>query len=151
MKVITQFTSRILCSLINRYFPIFISLRKNHLNAQVLQYMTLLILIIIINSIQFNGMHKYCNIWHSLSPAVFLFSISWESEPSLGELDVVGRNGGQGGALLLEEITWGNNLNIIIIVVIVIVTFITTRSYAALRAVDLDWIVGRGYSLGGTF
>ena len=52
---------------------------------------------------------------------MFLFSISWESEPSLGELDVVGRNGGQGGALLLEEITWGNNLNITIIVVIVIV------------------------------
>ena len=51
---------------------------------------------------------------------MFLFSISWESEPGLGELDVVGRNGGQGGALLLEEITWGNNLNIIIIVVIVI-------------------------------
>ena len=47
---------------------------------------------------------------------MFLFSISWESEPGLGELDVVGRNGGQGGALLL-----GNNLNIIIIVVIVIV------------------------------
>ena len=26
-----------------------------------------------------------------------------------------------------------------------------TRSYAALRAADLDWIVGPGYSLGGTF
>ena len=25
-----------------------------------------------------------------------------------------------------------------------------TRSYAALRAADLDWIVGPGYSLGGT-
>ena len=27
--------------------------------------------------------------------------------------------------------------------------FISTRSYAALRAADLDWIVGPGYSLGG--
>ena len=27
--------------------------------------------------------------------------------------------------------------------------FILTRSYAALRAADLDWIVGPGYSLGG--
>ena len=26
--------------------------------------------------------------------------------------------------------------------------FIITRSYAALRAADLDWIVGPGYSLG---
>ena len=28
------------------------------------------------------------------------------------------------------------------------VLFIRTRSYAALRAADLDWIVGPGYSLG---
>ena len=28
-------------------------------------------------------------------------------------------------------------------------TFIITRSYAALRAADLDWIVGPGFSLGG--
>ena len=28
------------------------------------------------------------------------------------------------------------------------VTFLFTRSYAALRAADLDWIVGPGYSLG---
>ena len=27
--------------------------------------------------------------------------------------------------------------------------FVSTRSYAALRAADLDWIVGPGYSLGG--
>ena len=27
-------------------------------------------------------------------------------------------------------------------------SFLTTRSYAALRAADLDWIVGPGYSLG---
>ena len=27
--------------------------------------------------------------------------------------------------------------------------FSNTRSYAALRAADLDWIVGPGYSLGG--
>ena len=27
-------------------------------------------------------------------------------------------------------------------------TFLQTRSYAALRAADLDWIVGPGYSLG---
>ena len=26
--------------------------------------------------------------------------------------------------------------------------FVSTRSYAALRAADLDWIVGPGYSLG---
>ena len=28
-------------------------------------------------------------------------------------------------------------------------SFFKTRSYAALRAADLDWIVGPGYSLGG--
>ena len=28
-------------------------------------------------------------------------------------------------------------------------TFDTTRSYAALRAADLDWIIGPGYSSGG--
>ena len=27
--------------------------------------------------------------------------------------------------------------------------FVGTRSYAALQAADLDWIVGPGYSLGG--
>ena len=27
--------------------------------------------------------------------------------------------------------------------------FLLTRSYAALRAADLEWIVGPGYSLGG--
>ena len=27
--------------------------------------------------------------------------------------------------------------------------FLSTRSYAALRAADLDWIVGPGYSFGG--
>ena len=27
--------------------------------------------------------------------------------------------------------------------------FVHTRSYAALRAADLDWIVGPGYSFGG--
>ena len=46
----------------------------------------------------------------------------------------------------------------IIIIVIIIIVFIfifimiiiiITRSYAALRAADLDWIVGPGYSLGG--
>ena len=29
------------------------------------------------------------------------------------------------------------------------VAIIVTRSFAALRAADLDWIVGPGYSLGG--
>ena len=29
------------------------------------------------------------------------------------------------------------------------VFFRNTRSYAALRAADLDWIIGPGYSLGG--
>ena len=27
--------------------------------------------------------------------------------------------------------------------------FVRTRSYAALRAADLDWIIGPGYNLGG--
>ena len=31
----------------------------------------------------------------------------------------------------------------------VFILFIYTRSYAALRAADLDWIVGPGYSPGG--
>ena len=31
------------------------------------------------------------------------------------------------------------------------ISFSITRSCAALRAADLDWIVGPGYSLGGTF
>ena len=30
----------------------------------------------------------------------------------------------------------------------IIIIIIITRSYAALRAADLDWIVGPGYSLG---
>ena len=30
-----------------------------------------------------------------------------------------------------------------------LVKFRKTRSYAALRAADLDWIIGPGYSLGG--
>ena len=38
---------------------------------------------------------------------------------------------------------------IIIIVIILIILIIITRSYAALRAADLDWIVGPGYSPGG--
>ena len=37
------------------------------------------------------------------------------------------------------------NLFLLIIAVIIIIT----RSYAALRAADLDWIVGPGYSPGG--
>ena len=36
-----------------------------------------------------------------------------------------------------------------IIIGIMVITIIITRSYAALRAADLDWIVGPGYSLGG--
>ena len=32
-----------------------------------------------------------------------------------------------------------------------IVIFLGTRSYAALRAADLDWIVGPGYSLGRVY
>ena len=40
----------------------------------------------------------------------------------------------------------GFRINIIIINIIII---IITRSYAALRAADLEWIVGPGYSLGG--
>ena len=32
---------------------------------------------------------------------------------------------------------------------VVMIVIMVTRSYAALRAADLDWIVGPGYSLGG--
>ena len=38
---------------------------------------------------------------------------------------------------------------IMIIIIIIIIMIMITRSYAALRAADLDWIVGPGYSLGG--
>ena len=38
---------------------------------------------------------------------------------------------------------------ITIMITILIVIIIITRSYAALRAPDLDWIVGPGYSPGG--
>ena len=38
---------------------------------------------------------------------------------------------------------------ITIMITILIVIIIITRSYAALRAADLDWIVGPGYSPGG--
>ena len=31
----------------------------------------------------------------------------------------------------------------------VLCPFVDTRSYAALRAADLDWIIGPGYSSGG--
>ena len=43
-----------------------------------------------------------------------------------------------------------NVINIIIIFIIAIINIIIiiTRSYAALRAADLDWIVGPGYSWG---
>ena len=37
----------------------------------------------------------------------------------------------------------------IIITIVISITIIVTRSYAALRAADLDWIVGPGYSSGG--
>ena len=33
--------------------------------------------------------------------------------------------------------------------VIILITFFKTSSYAALRAADLNWIVGPGYFLGG--
>ena len=33
--------------------------------------------------------------------------------------------------------------------VIILITFFKTSSYAALRAADLNWIVGSGYFLGG--
>ena len=36
-----------------------------------------------------------------------------------------------------------------IILFIIMILMIITRSYAALRAADLDWIVGPEYSLGG--
>ena len=38
---------------------------------------------------------------------------------------------------------------IIVIVRAITSTIISTRSYAALRAADLDWIVGPGYNSGG--
>ena len=34
-------------------------------------------------------------------------------------------------------------------IIVAFVIIINTRSYAALRAADLDWIVGPGYSPGG--
>ena len=37
----------------------------------------------------------------------------------------------------------------LVVPVIIIIIIIITRSYAALRAADLDWIVGPGYSPGG--
>ena len=37
---------------------------------------------------------------------------------------------------------------IITIIIIMIIIIIITRSYAALRAADLGWIVGPGYSPG---
>ena len=37
---------------------------------------------------------------------------------------------------------------IMIIIIIIIIMIMITRSYAALRAADLEWIVGPGYSLG---
>ena len=39
-------------------------------------------------------------------------------------------------------------IKIIVTIINIILTIIITRSYAALRAADLDWIVGPGYSLG---
>ena len=38
---------------------------------------------------------------------------------------------------------------LIILLNIIISIIIITRSYAALRAADLDWIVGPGYNSGG--
>ena len=37
---------------------------------------------------------------------------------------------------------------LLVIVILLNIAFCVTRSYAALRAADLDWIVGPGYSLG---
>ena len=44
-----------------------------------------------------------------------------------------------------DKQTLNHNIYIIIIIIIIIIT----RSYAALWAADLEWIVGPGYSLGG--
>ena len=41
-------------------------------------------------------------------------------------------------------VTFNRETTIVIIIIIII-----TMSYAALRAADLDWIVGPGYSPGG--
>ena len=47
------------------------------------------------------------------------------------------------------------NIQVVIILIIIItitntiIIIIIPRSYAALRAADLEWIVGPGYSLGG--
>ena len=48
-------------------------------------------------------------------------------------------------ALLWSSRFPGGELSPMIIIIIIIIT----RSYAALRAADLDWIVGPGYSPGG--
>ena len=56
---------------------------------------------------------------------------------------------------ILQPWKYLNNQNIAItikmimfIIIIIVLVIIKTRSYAALRAADLDWIVGPGYSLG---
>ena len=40
-------------------------------------------------------------------------------------------------------------ISLTVLIIINIIIIIITRSYAALRAADLEWIVGPGYSLGG--
>ena len=73
---------------------------------------------------------------------MFLSSISWASEPGLGERDVVGRDVGQGVALHLEEISWENNVNIIIIIVVIVII----QNHHHLEGVDggrnLKWVEG---------
>ena len=55
------------------------------------------------------------------------------------------------GTVLSLEILPSERFFFVIIIIIVFITIIiiNTRSYAALRAADLDWIVGPGYSPGG--
>ena len=54
------------------------------------------------------------------------------------------------GTVLSLEILPSERFFFVIIIIIVFITIIiiNTRSYAALRAADLDWIVGPRYSLG---
>ena len=55
----------------------------------------------------------------------------------------------QAPALLAPPEVWLIQRNLMMLYLSVhVYLFMYTRSYAALRAADLDWIVGPGYSLG---
>ena len=51
--------------------------------------------------------------------------------------------------LHIEEVIGGGTKDETVEGEVLVSLFRVTRSYAALRAADLDWIVGQGYSSGG--